>query len=220
MSSLRWRRVGRWCFEMKKMIKKLKSFFLKFDWEKVLLNVFLTAIIPIILFTIPIVYSTTNQKDWGVGIVEKLQQGILFSTIISIASNIVLSYRVRFRGLFSKKNQDNLEQRIKLLPFYSNLLIIIFSFVLMLLSAFYYGQISGNSPLNNIGIFLEILLFILIQLLYGYSEGSMREDDGSNIKELQQKAFEERNKMEKNDSIELEIDNEDFNLLRERRGGE
>lgn len=202
------------------MIKKLKSFFLKFDWEKVLLNVFLTAIIPIILFTIPIVYSTTNQKDWGVGIVEKLQQGILFSTIISIASNIVLSYRVRFRGLFSKKNQDNLEQRIKLLPFYSNLLIIIFSFVLMLLSAFYYGQISGNSPLNNIGIFLEILLFILIQLLYGYSEGSMREDDGSNIKELQQKAFEERNKMEKNDSIELEIDNEDFNLLRERRGGE
>lgn len=67
---------------------------------------------------------------------------------------------------------------------------------------------------------MEILLFILIQLLYGYSEGSMREDDGSNIKELQQKADEERNKMEENDSIELEIDNEDFNLLRERRGGE
>ncbi len=220
MSSLRWKRVGRWCFEMKKMIKKLKSFFKKIDWEKVLLNVFLTAIIPIILFTIPIVSLNTNQKDWGVSIVEKLQQGILFSTIISIASNIVLSYRVRFRGLFSKKNQDNIEQRIKLLPFYSNLLIIIFSFVLMLLSAFYYGQISGNSPLNNIGIFFEILLFILIQLLYGYSEGSMREDDGSNIKELQQKADEERNKMEKKDSKELEINNEDFSLLRERRGRE
>lgn len=205
---------------IEKSKKNIEAFFKQIDWEKVILNITLTAIIPIILFTIPIVYSTTNQKDWGVGIVEKLQQGILFSTIISIASNIVLSYRVRFRGLFSKKNQDNLEQGIKLLPFYSNLLIIIFSFVLMLLSAFYYGQISGNSPLNNIGIILEIILFILIQLLYGYSEGSMREDDGSNIKELQQKADERRNKMEKNDFIVLEKDNEDFNLLRKRRGGE
>ncbi len=48
----------------------------------------------------------------------------------------------------------------------------------------------------------------------------MREDDGSNIKELQQKADEERNKMEKKDSKELEINNEDFSLLRERRGRE
>ena len=234
MSSLGWKRVGRWCFEMKKMIKKLKSFFKKFDWEKVLLNVFLTAIIPIILFTIPVTSPTSEWSNWGSSIVEKLQQGILFSTIISIASNIVLSYRTRFRGLFSKTSQDNIEHGIQLLPFYSNLSIIISSFVLMLLSAFYYGQIRSNSLLNCFGLVIEVVLFILIQLLYGYSEGSMREDDGTNIAELVQKAEEQRNAFEelvqkteeqrnaseKKDFRDLKIDNKDFDLLRERRGGE
>ena len=119
-------------------------------------------------------------------------------------------------GCFQKNLKNNIEHGIQLLTFYSNLSIIISSFVLMLLSAFYYGQIRSNSLLNCFGLVIEVVLFILIQLLYGYSEGSMREDDGSNIEELVQKAEEQRNASEKKDFRDLEIDN-DFDLLRERR---
>lgn len=200
------------------MMKKINNFFKQVDWEKVILNVLLTAVIPIIAFTSPVTSPAFSWGDWGNGIAEKLQQGVLFSTIISIASNIVLSFRVRFRSLFSKKNQDNIEQGMKLLPFYSNLLIIIISFILMLLSAFYYGQIGGNSQLNNVGITIEILLFIVIQVLYGYSEGSMKEDNNSNLKELQQKAEEQKNVSEEKDFEDLESDdNEDLKMLRKRK---
>lgn len=62
----------------------------------------------------------------------------------------------------------------------------------------------------------------------------MREDDGTNIAELVQKAEEQRNAFEelvqkteeqrnaseKKDFRDLKIDNKDFDLLRERRGGE
>lgn len=88
----------------------------------------------------------------------------------------------------------------------------------MLLSAFYYGQIRSNSLLNCFGLVIEVVLFILIQLLYGYSEGTMREDDGSNFEELVQKAEEQRNASEQKDFRDLEIDN-DFDLLLERREG-
>lgn len=195
-----------------KKMYKIKKFFKNIDWEKVLLNVLLTAVIPIILFTIPVTSPTFKFCDWGSSIVEKLQQGILFSTTISIASNIVLSYRVRFRGLFSKKSQDNINHGMQLLPFYSNLLIIIFSFVLMLLSAFYYGQIRSNSLLNCFGLVIEVVLFILIQLLYGYSEGLMRENDGSEIKELQENFDKNKSASEEQD-VQFLMNDKDMKLL-------
>lgn len=202
---------------IEKCKKKIEAILKKIDWEKVILNITLTAIIPILLFTAPVTTEKFCWDNWGGNIYEKLQQGVLFSTVISIASTIVLSYRLKFKGLFSRKSQDDdIEQQIKLLPFYSNLLIIIFSFMLMLLSAYYYGQIKNDAKLNGGGIILEIFLFLGIQLFYGYSEGVMSDGDSTNIKTAEQEAEKRKQRDEEKDLKDLEKYNEDFEVLRMR----
>lgn len=50
---------------IEKCKKKIEAFLKKIDWEKVILNITLTAIIPILLFTAPVTTEKFCWDNWG-----------------------------------------------------------------------------------------------------------------------------------------------------------
>ena len=136
-----------------------------FSYSKVIINVVLTFIFPIILFSIPILQN--DQSRFMVNFRDKIRSGVLFSTSISILATIISSY---LDGASVKENNE--KKQIKdlnhLLP------IILIAFLLTFMGAFYYGKIEEKALLNSIGMKIQIGLYIAVQIIYGLADSIIK----------------------------------------------
>lgn len=136
-----------------------------FSYSKVIINVVLTFIFPIILFSIPILQN--DQSRFMVNFMDKIRSGVLFSTSISILATIISSY---LDGASVKENNE--KKQIKdlnhLLP------IILIAFLLTFMGAFYYGKIEEKALLNSIGMKIQIGLYIAVQIIYGLADSIIK----------------------------------------------
>lgn len=140
-----------------------------FSYSKVFLNVTLTFILPIIMFSIPIMSGSNDLFLENVK--NKIQSGILFSTSISILSTIISSYVDN--ATVSKKNKT--DNNTKTMKDMKNVLpIILLAFLLTVLGAYYYGQKNDKSSLNSIGISIQIFLYVLVQIVYGVADSKIK----------------------------------------------
>nr|WP_319219068.1 hypothetical protein [uncultured Trichococcus sp.] len=155
--------------QIQKCINNLKVNTLKkiqtFSYSKVIINVLLTFIFPIILFSIPILQN--DQSRFTVNFMDKIKSGVLFSTSISILATIISSY---LDGASVQENNE--KKQIKdlnhLLP------IILIVFLLTFMGAFYYGKIEEKALLNSIGMKIQICLYIAVQIIYGLADSIIK----------------------------------------------
>lgn len=206
-----------------KLLYKLSSYLLrqienliniidnKTAYDKVIINFFLTFIIPVLFLNMPISGNLNEfTENWGNSIADQLQQGLLFSTTMSIAATYISTYISRVNELARKgengkhtgdPHQSNLEAKknFNFIANYSNTLF--WALSALLLSAILLGvSRTSNSQLNIIIILLQLALYFGILIIYGYSEKIVREKDWITSDQINCKtrSDQKRAKMEKN----------------------
>ena len=177
-----------------------------FSYGKVVLNIVLTFMIPLVLFSIPI--SENEANSFFENFVEKLKTGILFSTSISILATIISSYidNAKVYKTNEEDNKDNLKVKKmdKLMP------TLLIAFLLTILSAYFFGQVNNSETINRWGILLQIIIFVLVQIVYGVSiyqinnsgVHNLIEDSKSYEEEQEEEVKELANNIYKNDKSE------------------
>ncbi|WP_270692363.1 hypothetical protein [Enterococcus malodoratus] len=150
-----------------------------FSYSKVLLNVTLTFIFPIILFSIPILLD--GKSSFSDNMLAKLNSGVLFSTSISISATIISTY-VDNAKTNIHKDQEKLKIKIidKVLP------LLIYSFLITILGAFFYGQVADGKGLNGYGMTIQICLYILVQIIYGVMDSKIKNSETRDVVQEQE----------------------------------
>lgn len=175
-----------------KVVTFFENIFENFSYGKVFLNVVLTFLLPIVFFSIPVteIDPKITFKDT---FVSKVSSGMLFGTSISILSTIISTYvdnAAIFKSVKSSNNDENILKKIENLT--SVLPIILISFILTYLGAYFYGQLNGEK-LNGVGIVVQFILYILVQIIYGITDGKIKKnqkdvsmEDSNNVKKAQE----------------------------------
>lgn len=161
--------------------KQIRSF----SYSKVLINVTLTFLLPVLLFSIPVIEN--DNSTFLNNYQNKIQAGVLFSTSISILATIISSYvdqaKANNKNIEdtsnkrnnSKKNSDTL------------LVIILLAFLLTFFGAFTYGKIDGSNNLNKVGTILQYFLYGFVQILYGIADSEMKHYDSLDTETVEKK---------------------------------
>lgn len=142
----------------------LTSFFQQiqlFSYSKVLVNIVLTFLFPIIMFSIPILVDNTHTL--ADNIMMKLSSGVLFSTSISISATIISSYVDSARD-----DGKKIKVMTKVLP------LLIYSFMCTVLGAYYFGQMTEKASLNLNGVIIQIILYLFVQIIYGVMDSKIK----------------------------------------------
>ncbi|MHC5550230.1 hypothetical protein [Carnobacterium maltaromaticum] len=183
-----WKDVGS---ELKKIKIFVKQSFFKFliaffrqiqlfSYSKVFINVTLTFIFPVIMFSIPILLN--SNATLSSNIMNKLGSGVLFSTSISISATIISSY-VDNASLSSSEDKKTKKMKImtKVLP------LLIYALMCTVLGAYYFGQVTEDLMLNTNGIVIQIVLYIIVQIIYGMMDSKIKNSKSIDISEEQEK---------------------------------
>lgn len=143
--------------------EKFKNIQEKFSISKMIINVMLTFFFPIVMFSIPI-SGEMNFLGFLGSIKNKLEIGVLFTTSFGITATILTSYFDTALKLGLKETKE--------LYLKSTHRAIIVIFLLSILSAVYYGAIMEDK-LNTLGICIQLVLYVLIVIAYGYSDNKI-----------------------------------------------
>lgn len=146
------------CDFVKRIRKKFKNILSNnISWKKVTINFIFTFVFPLIVFTFPI----SDNINFLHEAIDRLKNGILFTTSFSIIATLLSTY---FEN--NSKTVDGKLQTKNMETVNAPILIII---ILVIINAIYYGR-ALNSPLNLLGILVQVILYIAVLMIYGYSD--------------------------------------------------
>lgn len=141
-----------------------ESLIKKFSLSKMFINAFLSLALPLLICTLPIVEGT-SWNNYFPDIYQKLKTGILLTTSFGITATILTSY---FEGVTLSKNDKKTLKLVESLNF--SIIMIIF---LTIINAIFYG-LTIRSKMNFWGVVLQLILYVLVVIFYGYSDNRIK----------------------------------------------
>ena len=172
-------------------IQKISRWFKKmlqdFSWKPVAVSVILTGIVPVFIFTLPIIVPPGPNAHfievWFTGIKGKIDSGLLLSASISITAMTVINYRGVLKEIFSTSadtHQYNKEVINSVAV--KRYLPVILAVVVFGGAAYVYGGLNTgigmgrNIILFSTSVILQVLLYAASQIIVGYADiGTVRE---------------------------------------------
>ena len=146
---------------------RLSLRFLKEDvrWYRVWIHLILAFILPVIVFSLSI---TSQSGSFWSNFFDKLSQGVLFSTTISLAATLMTDFIETMKPIQAEKESNEKKETGVYTITIDQAKIggLMVTIVILMISSFLFTQ-AGKASINFFGLVLQFALYGACLLLYG-----------------------------------------------------